>query len=69
MRETPKRRLIDQIGGPRKIAFGKRRALDLIHARREDTPSSICDRLLAALSEWQGSQSLRDDVTLFFARV
>ncbi len=61
--------LIDQIGGPRKIAFGKRRALDLILAQRASAPSSICDVVLKALADWQGGQSRRDDVTLFFARV
>lgn len=61
--------LTDQIGGPRKIAFGKRRALDLILAQRESAPSSISANLLNALVEWQGTQSRRDDVTFFFARV
>jgi serine phosphatase RsbU (regulator of sigma subunit) len=61
--------LTDQIGGPRKIAFGKRRALELILDHREHAPAAICERLLNALAEWQGAQSRRDDVTLFFARV
>ena len=61
--------LTDQIGGPRKIAFGKRRALDRILAERENTAPFICARLLETFAEWQGSQTRRDDVTLFFARV
>ncbi|CAN0618917.1 Serine phosphatase [Burkholderia multivorans] len=61
--------LIDQIGGPRKISFGKRRALDLIFGQRAQSPSAICESLWQALAEWQGTQSRRDDVTLFFARV
>jgi serine phosphatase RsbU (regulator of sigma subunit) len=61
--------LIDQIGGPRKIAFGKRRALDLIVAHRENGPFVIRERLLNAFSEWQGTQSRRDDVTFFLTRV
>ncbi|WP_110329191.1 SpoIIE family protein phosphatase [Paraburkholderia tropica] len=61
--------LTDQIGGPRKIAFGKRRALELILADRENTPAGISARLLEALGKWQGAQARRDDVTLFFARV
>jgi serine phosphatase RsbU (regulator of sigma subunit) len=61
--------LTDQIGGPRKIAFGKRRALELILDHREQAPSAISGRLLNALAEWQGTQSRRDDVTVFFARV
>ncbi len=61
--------LIDQIGGPRKIAFGKRRALDLILEHRAQSPSAICESLQRALADWQGTQARRDDVTLFFARV
>jgi serine phosphatase RsbU (regulator of sigma subunit) len=61
--------MTDQIGGPRKIAFGKRRALELILAQRESAPSSISGNLLHALVDWQGTQARRDDVTFFFARV
>ena len=61
--------LIDQIGGPRKIAFGKRRALDLIRQHRAQKPSVICDHLQRALADWQGTQIRRDDITLFFARL
>lgn len=61
--------LIDQIGGPKKIAFGKRRALDLILERRAQSPAEIGEALREALAEWQGTQSRRDDVTLFFTRV
>ncbi|MDE1180091.1 SpoIIE family protein phosphatase [Paraburkholderia sp.] len=61
--------LIDQIGGPRKIAFGKRRALDLIVEHRAQPLAAISANLQRALADWQGAQSRRDDVTLFFARV
>jgi len=61
--------LTDQIGGPRKITFGKRRALDLIREHRAQSPSAICENLQRALADWQGAQTRRDDVTLFFARV
>lgn len=61
--------LIDQIGGPRKIAFGKRRALNLIVEHRAQSPAAICEILQRALADWQGAQTRRDDVMLFFARV
>jgi serine phosphatase RsbU (regulator of sigma subunit) len=61
--------LTDQIGGPRKIAFSKRRALDLILAARENASPAIAASVLNALAAWQGSQVRRDDVTFFFARV
>jgi serine phosphatase RsbU (regulator of sigma subunit) len=60
--------LIDQIGGPRKIAFGRRRALEFIVENRAQPLSGICEGLQRALADWQGAQSRRDDVTLFFAR-
>jgi serine phosphatase RsbU (regulator of sigma subunit) len=61
--------LIDQIGGPRKIAFGRRRALDYIVAHRAQPLSALCAGLQHELADWQGAQSRRDDVMLFFARV
>jgi len=61
--------LIDQIGGPRRIAFGKRRACETILANRTDTAATICDRLRLALADWQGTQTRRDDLTLFCARL
>jgi serine phosphatase RsbU (regulator of sigma subunit) len=61
--------LTDQIGGPRKIGFGKRRALDLILGQRENTCAAISASLVDSLAQWQGSQVRRDDVTFFFARV
>lgn len=61
--------LIDQIGGPRHISFGRRRALDLIHTHRDASPSAICEQLREALATWQGAQARRDDVTLFCARI
>jgi serine phosphatase RsbU (regulator of sigma subunit) len=61
--------LIDQIGGPRKIAFGKRRACDAILAHRHEPAGAICDRLRQALADWQGPQARRDDLTLFCARI
>ncbi|MGT2477091.1 SpoIIE family protein phosphatase [Paraburkholderia terrae] len=61
--------LIDQIGGPKNIAFGRRRALDLILANRAEAPSAICEKLRHALADWQGAQPRRDDLTLFCARI
>ncbi|MBN3752169.1 SpoIIE family protein phosphatase [Paraburkholderia sp. Tr-20389] len=61
--------LIDQIGGPRSISFGRRRALDLILENRDESPAAICEKLRRALAEWQGVQARRDDLTLFCARI
>jgi serine phosphatase RsbU (regulator of sigma subunit) len=61
--------LIDQIGGPRKIAFGKRRACELILQHRDSSASAIGEALLQTLAAWQGTQNRRDDLTLFCARI
>jgi serine phosphatase RsbU (regulator of sigma subunit) len=60
--------LTDQIGGPKNISFGRRRALDLIRDHRNETPAMLCERVRLALSEWQGAQARRDDVTFFCVR-
>ncbi len=61
--------LTDQIGGPRKIAFGKRRACEVILAHRDASAIDIGEKLKQALAQWQGVQVRRDDVTLFCARI
>lgn len=61
--------LIDQIGGPRKIAFGKRQAFDAILGHRHESASVICEKLGISLSQWQAAQTRRDDLTLFCARI
>ena len=65
--------LTDQIGGPRHIAFGKRRAASTILEHRGEPATLICEKLQQALAQWQNTgkepQNRRDDVTLFFARI
>lgn len=62
--------LIDQIGGPKAIAFGKRRVRELLLAQRERSAAEINRAMQAALHEWQGSQHhRRDDLTFFCFRV
>jgi serine phosphatase RsbU (regulator of sigma subunit) len=61
--------LIDQIGGPKRIAFGKRKAFETIIAHRTQPSSAICEALQTALAVWQGEQTRRDDLTLFCARI
>lgn len=61
--------LIDQIGGPKKIAFSRRRALEFIIENRAQSLTTICVGLQRALADWQGAQARRDDMTLFFAHV
>lgn len=61
--------LTDQIGGPKKIAFGKRKAFETIVRCRGQSSIVICEALQDALAMWQGEQNRRDDLTLFCARL
>lgn len=60
--------LIDQIGGPKEIAFGKRRIRDAIVERRSETTEQISLALLEKYSVWQGEQRRRDDLTFVCIR-
>lgn len=61
--------IVDQIGGPKNIAFGKRRIRDTLIAHRNASLSSFAEALLAQLDFYRGEQPRRDDVTLFGVRV
>lgn len=61
--------LTDQIGGPRSISFGRRRALDVIREHRAEPAAALCERLRQTLADWQSVQPRRDDVTFFCVRL
>ncbi len=61
--------LIDQIGGPRRIAFGKRRIASRLMSDRDASANALCEAVLGDLAAWQGTQRRRDDVTFFCARL
>ena len=60
--------LIDQVGGPRAIALGKRRLRELLIEHRHGTPEEVNHAVHAALRDWQGEQHRRDDLTFFCFR-
>jgi len=60
--------LIDQVGSPRAIAFGKRRLRELLLAQRARAPAEVNRAVLEALRAWQGEHHRRDDLTLFCFR-
>lgn len=60
--------LIDQIGGPRGIALGKRRVWESLVEHRAKSPSEINMALLNTLRIWQGEHHRRDDLTFFCFR-
>ncbi|MDY0743911.1 SpoIIE family protein phosphatase [Paucibacter sp. R3-3] len=61
--------LIDQIGGPKSIAFGKRRLRDALVRHRELPMPRLGAALMAELADYQGGQFRRDDLTLFGFRL
>ena len=60
--------LIDQVGGPRAISFGKRRVRELLLDHAGDSAIEINQAMLTALREWQASNHRRDDLTFFCFR-
>ena len=61
--------LIDQIGGSKRIAFGKRRLREtLLRCRDQPLPAQQAE-LLETFDRWQGSEPRRDDVTVFGFRL
>jgi serine phosphatase RsbU (regulator of sigma subunit) len=61
--------LIDQIGGPKSIAFGKRRIREILLANRNHSASVINQTMLDAFRDWQGPHRRRDDLTFFCFRI
>lgn len=60
--------LTDQIGGPKDIAYGKRRLRELLVAQREAGAAELAQRLLEDLRAWQDQQPRRDDLTFLTFR-
>ncbi|RYF45455.1 MAG: protein-serine/threonine phosphatase [Comamonadaceae bacterium] len=60
--------LIDQIGGPRALAFGKRRVREVLLRHRDGTPTQVNQAVLQALQLWQATHHRRDDLTFFCFR-
>ena len=60
--------LIDQIGGPKEIAYGKRRLREQLLARRGECATHISQAILDDFERWQGTQPRRDDLTFFCFR-
>ena len=56
--------LIDQIGGPRSISFGKRRFSHFVAANQGRPMAEQAESLRRAFADYQGEQVRRDDVTV-----
>jgi serine phosphatase RsbU (regulator of sigma subunit) len=59
----------DQIGGPKRIAFGKNRLRAQVLAHRRAAMRDFAPALMHAFRAYQSEQRRRDDVTLFCARI
>jgi serine phosphatase RsbU (regulator of sigma subunit) len=60
--------LIDQIGGAKDIAYGKRRMRDVLLAQRTECARHVSQAMLDDYQAWQGAQPRRDDLTFFCFR-
>lgn len=61
--------LVDQIGGPKAIAFGRRRLREALVRHGELPMADLGAALMQELASYQGSQLRRDDLTLFGFRL
>ena len=56
--------VIDQIGGAKRIAFGKRRLGDFLTGQRHTPMSEQADAFRTFFARYQGTEARRDDLTL-----
>ncbi len=61
--------IIDQIGGPKHIAFGKKRFMSLLLTQHEHPMSAQKNLLLQGFYAYQGHQRRRDDISLAGFRI
>ncbi len=61
--------LLDQVGGAKTIAFGKRRLREALLRHRALPMPALADALMQEFSAYQGEQRRRDDLTLFGFRL
>jgi serine phosphatase RsbU (regulator of sigma subunit) len=56
--------VFDQLGGPKRIGFGRRRLAQLVGDHRGQPVASLPAAFRQAFDAWQGAETRRDDVTL-----
>ena len=61
--------LIDQLGGPKRLAFGKRRFKELVVSMEDLSMQEQKARLQSALRDFQGQETHRDDVSVIGFRI
>jgi serine phosphatase RsbU (regulator of sigma subunit) len=55
--------IFDQPGGPRNIAFGPKRFIEMVDRNRTATPSALMQVLHKTAEEWRGTELRRDDLS------
>lgn len=60
---------VDQLGGAKRIAFGKRRTREVLLRNRDKTMPEQRAALVAALAEYQGNEPRKDDVSAIGFRI
>jgi len=55
--------IVDQIGGPKRRSFGKKRLKNLLVSFSDRPVENVCNGVLTALVEYQGDESRRDDLS------
>ncbi|HBY34147.1 MAG TPA: serine/threonine protein phosphatase, partial [Delftia acidovorans] len=60
--------VIDQLGGPRQIAHGRKRLARFLHEQHDRPAAQACAEFRQAFAQWQGTQRRRDDVSLLVWR-
>ena len=58
----------DQVGGPKRIAFGRARLAQVLAEGRADPAPALAERVRRALLAWQGTERRRDDLALLLVR-
>lgn len=61
--------LIDQIGGQRNIAYGKRRLREALLRHRRQPMAELTNLMMKELEDYQGSHTRRDDLTFLSLRL
>jgi serine phosphatase RsbU (regulator of sigma subunit) len=60
--------VIDQVGGPKKIAFGKKRIGTFVQKHLNQSAKELVTGFQQVYLDWQGEQKRRDDVSIFIFR-
>ena len=61
--------IIDQIGGPKQIAFGKKRLKKVIMDAAKQPMSEQKEHIMQSFYKYQGDNRRRDDVSIFGFRI